>query len=427
MKSGFRAAITSLWLILAVALLLRVSYLRNYVHEHPLQAVSVVPFLFESGNIAHSLAVGNGFSSPFRIETGPTAWMPPIYPLLLAAIFRVFGVYTFHSFIAAASLNIVFVALTCVPIFFAGKRIGGLGLAAGAAWLWVIFPNAILIPVQSMWDASLSAFLGATIFWATLALAESTRVRDWCAYGLLWGFTLMTNATLIALLPFLLGWLAYRAQKQHRQWIGRAALSIAIIVLCCVPWTVRNYEVFHSFVPLRSVLGLQLWLGNNDDTQDIFRAELHPIYDAGERAKYIEMGEIAYMHEKQQSAVEYMLSHATREAHLIARRVISLWSGGTPTPVKDFLNAPSLWFRFVLIFNVLVAVGSLLGIVILFRSRSLYAFPAAVFPIVFPCAYYLSLVLPRYRLPIDPLVMLLTAVAFRGLFVFRDRAGIGYT
>ena len=133
------------------------------------------------------------------------------------------------------------------------------------------------------------------------------------------------------------------------------------------------------------------------------------------------------MHEKQQSAVEYMLSHPTREAHLIARRVISLWSGGTPTPVKDFLNAPSLWFRFVLIFNVLVAVGSLLGIVILFRSRSLYAFPAAVFPIVFPCAYYLSLVLPRYRLPIDPLVMLLTAVAFRGLFVFRDRAGIGYT
>jgi 4-amino-4-deoxy-L-arabinose transferase-like glycosyltransferase len=413
---------TSLWLILAVALLLRVGYLRNYVHEHPRQAVSVVPFLFESGNIAHSLAVGNGFSSPFRVETGPTAWMPPVYPLLLAAIFRICGVYTFHSFIAAAGLNIIFVTLTCVPIFFAGKRIGGLGLAAGAAWLWAIFPNAILIPIQSMWDASLSAFLVATIFGATLALAESTRVRDWCAYGLLWGLTLMTNATLIALLPLLLGWLAYRAQKKRRQWIGRAALSIGIIVLCCVPWTVRNYEVFHTFVPLRSVLGLQLWLGNNDDTQDIFRAELHPIYDAGERTKYIEMGEIAYMHEKQQAAVEYMRSHPAREAHLIGRRIISLWSGGTPTPVKDFLNVPSLWFRFVLLSNVLVAVGALLGIVILFRSRSVYAFPAAVFPIVFPCAYYLSLVLPRYRLPIDPLVMLLTAVAFQRLFALRDRA-----
>jgi hypothetical protein len=96
MKIGFRAVATSLWIILAIALLLRVGYLWNYTHEHPQQAVAVVPFLFESGNIAHSLAVGNGFSSPFRVDTGPTAWLPPIYPLLLAGIFRTFGSYTFH-------------------------------------------------------------------------------------------------------------------------------------------------------------------------------------------------------------------------------------------------------------------------------------------------------------------------------------------
>jgi 4-amino-4-deoxy-L-arabinose transferase-like glycosyltransferase len=422
MKKGFWAATTSLWLILAVALLLRVGYLWNYEHAHPRQAVSAIPFLFESGNIAHSLAVGNGFSSPFRVETGPTAWMPPVYPLLLAGVFRVFGIYTFHSFIAAASLNIFFVTLACVPIFFAGKRIGGLGLAAGAAWLWAVFPNAVLQPVQSMWDGSLSALLVATIFCATLALAGSARVRDWCAYGLLWGVTLMTNATLIALLPLLFGWLAYRTHKQQRPWFGRVALSIGIAVLCCALWTIRNYETFHSFVPLRSGLGLQLWLGNNDGTQDIFRAERHPIYDAGERAKYIEMGEVAYMHEKQSEAVQYMLAHPAREAHLIGRRIISLWSGGTPTPVKDFLNVPSPWFRFVLLFNVIAALGALLGIVILFRRRSVYAFPAAVFPIVFPWAYYLTLVLPRYRLPIDPIVMLFTAVAIERMLTSRGAA-----
>ena len=415
MKIGFRAVAASLWLILAIALLLRVGYLWSYTYEHPRQAVSVVPFLFESGNIAHSLAVGNGFSSPFRVDTGPTAWLPPIYPLLLAGIFRTFGSYTFHSFIAAALLNISFATLTCVPIFFAGKRIGGLGVAAGAAWLWAVFPNAILIPVQSMWDASLSALLVAAIFCATLALAESSRVRDWCAYGLLWGITLMTNATLAALLPLLLGWVAYRSHKQRRPWFGRLALSIGIVVLCCLPWTIRNYEIFHTFVPLRSGFGLQLWLGNNDDTKDIFRAELHPIYNADERARYIQMGETAYMQEKQQQGVEYMTAHPAREAHLIGNRIISVWSGGTPTPVKDVLNVPSLWFRFVLLFNVIAAMGALIGIVILFRRRSVYAFPAAVFPVVFPWAYYLTLVLPRYRTPIDPIVMLLAAIAFGSL------------
>ena len=419
MGKRFRAVATSLWFIVAVALFLRVGYLWNYAHDHPRRAVSVVPFLFESGNIAHSLAVGNGFSSPFRVDTGPTAWMPPVYPLILAGVFRVFGVYTFGSFVAAASLNILFATLACVPIFFAGKRMGGLGVAAGAAWLWAVFPNAILIPVQSMWDASLSALLAAAIFWATLALAESSRMRNWCAYGLLWGLTLMTNATLIALLPLLFGWFPYRIHKKHRPWLGQIALSIAIAVLCCIPWTVRNYKTFHTFVPLRSVLGLQLWLGNNDDTQDIFRAELHPIYDATERAKYIDMGEIAYMHQKQLEALQYMETHPAREAHLISRRIISLWSGGTPTPVSDFLNVPSLWFRFVLLFNVVVTVGALLGIVILFVRRSVYAFPAAVFPVVFPWAYYLSLVLPRYRLPIDPIVMLLTAITLERIFASR--------
>ena len=257
----FRAAATSLWLIMLVALALRLGYMWQFQSIHPRQGVSVIPFLFESGNIAHSLATGHGFSSPFRVDTGPTAWMTPLFPLLLAAIFRIFGAYTFHAWAATVLLNISCCTLACIPIYFAAKRIGGIALAAGAAWLWAIFPNAILMPVESMWDACISALLVATILWATLALerAESTdsqRLRNWCAYGLLWGVALMFNATLAALFPFLAGWLAYRANQQNRVWLKNAAAAVVIIILCCVPWTIRNYRVFHHFVPLRSVLGL---------------------------------------------------------------------------------------------------------------------------------------------------------------------------
>ena len=424
MKKAFRAATTSLWLILLISLLLRVGFLWQYQDDHPRQAVSVVPFLFESGNIAHSLATGQGFASPFRVNTGATAWMPPVYPLLLAAIFRIFGLYTFNSFLAAALLNIFCTSLTCVPLFFAGKRIAGLGVAATAAWLWAIFPNAILIPVESMWDASLSALLVATIFWATIALSESQRVRDWATCGLLWGVTLLTNATLIALLPLLFAWLAFRAHQTNRKWLNNLAISVGIVLLCCIPWTIRNYKIFHTFVPLRSGLGLQLWLGNNDNTRDISRAEHHPIYDAAERAQYVQMGEVAYMHQKQSEAVHYMLSHPARETHLVTRRIISFWSGGTPTPLKDFLNVDSTWFRFVLLFNLLAAFGTLLGIIFLILHRSPFWFPAAIFPLVFPWAYYLSLVLPRYRLPIDPVVLLLAAIALETLFRAKNRSGL---
>jgi Dolichyl-phosphate-mannose-protein mannosyltransferase len=411
--NAFRAVATSLWLVMFVALAIRLGYMWQFQHIHPRRAVSVIPFLFESGNIAHSLATGHGFSSPFRVDTGPTAWMTPLFPLLLAGIFRLFGAYTFHAWAATVLVNISCCTLACVPIYYAGKRIGGLGLAAGATWLWTIFPNAILLPVESMWDASISALLAATILWATLALAESQRLRDWCAYGLLWGIALMCNATLAGLFPFLAGWLVYRARQQKRDWFKNAAAAVAILVLCCVPWTVRNYRVFHQFVPLRSVLGLQLWLGNNDQTQDIFRGDLHPIYNSAEREKYISMGEIAYMQQKKQQAVAYIFSHPAREVRLLTYRAISIWSGGTPYPLEDFIGTPSLRFRGVLAFNLIAALGTLCGIIILFRERSPFAIPAAAFPLIYPWAYYLTLALPRYRLPIDPIVMLLLAVSMQ--------------
>src|SRR5208283_2346702 len=126
-----RAVVTSLWLIMLVALALRLGYMWQFQSIHPRQGVSVIPFLFESGNIAHSLATGHGFSSPFRVDTGPTAWMTPLFPLLLAGIFRIFGVYTFHAWAATVLLNISCCTLACIPIYYAAKRIGGIALAAG--------------------------------------------------------------------------------------------------------------------------------------------------------------------------------------------------------------------------------------------------------------------------------------------------------
>src|ERR1051326_7918781 len=60
------------------------------------------PFFFgmETGSIARSLASGEGFASPFRGSTGPTAWIAPIYPALCAAIFKLLAVYSQASAIA---------------------------------------------------------------------------------------------------------------------------------------------------------------------------------------------------------------------------------------------------------------------------------------------------------------------------------------
>lgn len=414
MRRRVRVAATSIAVIVVVATGLRAVFLWNYAARNPRQALSAIPFLFESGNIAYSVATGHGFSSPFRVDTGPTAWMTPVYPLVLAGIFRVFGTYTFASFIAVATVNSLATAFACVPIFYTGKRIAGLGIGAGAAWLWAVFPNAIQIPATSMWDASIEALLTAAILWATVALAQQDkgeRVFAWIGYGILWGIALMTSATLAGLLPFLFGWLAYRDYKSGHKRLAKLVLAALTAALCCVPWTARNYRVFHAFVPLRSILGLQLWVGNNPEASDVWLGTQHPIHDAAERAEYVSMGEIAYTRAKERDAIRYMTAHPAREAYLIWRRFLAFWSGGTPHPVEDFLRAHSAWFRFVLLFNIAVAAGTLVGIAALPGPRSSYWFPLAIFPLIYPWAYYLTVVLPRYSLPIDPAAMLLSAIA----------------
>ena len=290
----------------------------------------------------------------------------------------------------------------------------GAGLGAGAAWLWAIFPNAILLPFESMWDACLSALLAATILWTTLALVESRRAPEWLAYGLLWGFTLMTNPTLVCLLPFLLAWLAYQEYREGRSWLAKPLLALGVAILCCVPWTLRNYDAFHTFVPLRSTLGLQLWVGNNAQSNREQTNLVHPLNNQNERAKYVAMGEIAYMHQKQRQAIEFIQSHPRQSAALTANRFIVFWTGGTPDPLKDFERIHSNWSRYVLIFDICAGIGAALGIALLLGRRSMFAFPLAMFPLVFPCAYYLSVALPRYRLPIDPAVLLLAATALSG-------------
>lgn len=409
-------AASSLALVLVVALAFRVGYLwhRQSVTSH--YVLSTIAFLYEPGNIAYSLATGAGFSSPFRVPTGPTAWQAPIYPILLSFIFRLFGTYTFAAFLAAVSFNILCSVLACLPIFAAGTRIAGRTIGLMAAWLWAIFPNAFVIPTDWIWDTCLSALLAATILWATLAVADSRRLGAWGAYGLLWGVALMTNPTMLSALPLLLGWMVFRTWKSQSNATGlkifcrRAFISLVIIVLCCVPWTVRNYIVFHSFIPFRSVLGLQLWLGNNDAYRERFPGQLHPLDNASERERYVAMGEVAYMHEKQDLAIRWIFSHPRRETELFEQRFLATWAG-TSAPWKDFFSTDSLFIRFVFLANISAAMLGLAGIVVLLIKRNRFTFPAAVLPVIFPFAFYLSQALLRYRHPIDPIVMILCAIS----------------
>jgi len=415
MKETLRKLATSLLLIVVVALATRSAFAWYEERQISAQALSLVPFQTETGHIAYSIASGKGFSSPFQRDSGPTAWLAPVYLYLLAGIFKLFGIYTLRSFFAALFLNILWSAVACVPIFYAGKRISGLGVASAAAWLWAFFPNAIIIPFEWIWDTSLSVFLVATLLWATLKIAESRRLRDWCLYGFLWGIALLTNPAIATLCPVLLAWAAYRNRDSASAWFVRPALAAGITVLCCVPWTIRNYVQFHQFIPLRSNFAFELYIGNNENYDEQHRFRPGAITQDREILRYLHMGETAFMEEEKRKAIAFIEGHPRIEMWLIMQRFVDFWTG-TATPLAAFRQADSLWLRLILLCNDAAPLGAVLGIAVLLATKNSYAWPVAGIPLLFPLLYYVTHTSLRYRHPIDPLVVLLAAIGMHGIW-----------
>ena len=412
MRSWLSQLGRSLLLIFIVALCLRCAFLFHQARLIPAEALASVPFQNEVGNVADSLAHGQGFCCLFRQPTGPTAWLAPVYPLLIAAIFKLFGSFTVASFYAAALMNCLFSALACFPLFHAGKRIAGVGVAAAACWVWAVFPSGIMMPFEWIWDPSLSALLAAALLWATLHVAGSWRACDFALYGLLWAVSLLTNPNLGALLPFFLGWMAYRQLRSGTSRLTPLVVVLAVLFACCLPWTIRNAAQFHRLIPVRSNFSYELWSGNNEIFDEHSRA-VNRITRYEQTRRYAQLGENAFLDEKWKQATAFIHTHPVLYAQLFGRRIVATWLG-SESPWQLFSRSDSLLVRAILLWNAITLLGMIGGLLRLLAARNPFFFPVAVFPLVFPITFYIAHTSLRHRHPCDPIIALLVAIALLG-------------
>ena len=151
------------------------------------------PFVLEHwafGRIGRSLATGHGFGNPMA-STGPSALLPPIYPYILAAIFKLFGVYTKSSIIAALVFNGIISSATCIPIYYLAKKNFGERAAKWAGWGWALSPYGIYYGADWAWSTPLITLLLCCLFLWSLNLEEDSRATRWFAFGLVTGAAIL--------------------------------------------------------------------------------------------------------------------------------------------------------------------------------------------------------------------------------------------
>ncbi len=236
----------------------------------------------EATRIAWALVSGFGFSSPWPgTPLVATAQQPPLYPFVLAAIFKLAGTYSYASLWIAISLNALLAALSAVLILQIGSRIFGSTVGVAAAWIWAGWVYEVAVSIR-IWESTLSTLfllIGLSMVWR---MADSHRFREWLGFGALAGFASLSNTTLLAAFLCLWGWMALREHRRNASFARYLFASIAVCVLIVLPWTIRNYRAFHRLVPLRDNLGLELWVGNHPGVTHLYQFDRDfPLLDSG--------------------------------------------------------------------------------------------------------------------------------------------------
>jgi len=367
-------------------------------------------FGWEMGRIGRSIALGKGFSSPYEGNTGPTAWEPPLYPYLIAGVFKIVGIYTCASAWALLSINSLFSALTTIPIFLIAHTTFGPRVALWSARSWALNPWVWYWSVHWIWDTTFTPLILALIFLVALEMEQWPGWRGWAIFGALWGVGALLNPAMLSFLPFCSLWVWQRRYKCGLPSLAGVALSSCVFCLVLTPWLVRNYEVFGRFIFIRDDFGLIFHLGNGDMADGIL-VRLQPNLSQVELEKFQRMGELDYSADCKRRALDWIRAHPRQFAVISLKRFFYFWNG-----VPRETNSRAPWdFR-----NSLFLASSVLalwGLGRALRQKRHGAWLFAGLVASYPTIYYIVFAHARFRHPIEPELFIL------GVFLLSEVRG----
>jgi hypothetical protein len=435
--SRFQAPSSMFW----VGFLIRVLYL-TLAHTYRIRlGQDHLQFGWEMGRIARALATGHGFADPFTGHTGPTAWAPPLYPLFIAAVFKIFGVYTATSAWVILTINSIFSAATSAVIYeIAARCFQTLGptrarkIALWSGWLWALHPAAMQYAVRWIWDMAITTFLFSKLLAIALRVravgenpenpedvsatsnqAEPQTTACWAIFGILSGLIALLNSTIVLFIPICGLWMLLGAAKRKSP-VTRILLNVTVagtlFFACLAPWMIRNYHVFHALIPLRGNFGAELNASVQESNDGFSWGPTIPICEqCPEYQSYKQMGERAYVKQQGELASQHIRTHKRRFLQLALKRFYFYWVS-VPHPIEH--GAWGVWNELFRVLNYsFLSLAALLGLALALKRR----IPAAVlFAWAFallPLTYYFVTVQARFRSPLEPIMTILAVYLFQ--------------
>ena len=353
----------------------------------------------EYDSLAISIIKGEGLKGESFLGGVARSYRPPLYPLFLALIYRIFG----HSPLAVRIVQSILSSLLTVLIFsFTEKMVNK--RAAILAGLGSCFYPEFVYYSGTLRPTILHTFL----LFVSLYLIFSRKVRDY-----LWGGVFFALATLTRAITFYFAFtlplwvtLSWGGKEFRKSFLFLLSFFTIMSI-----WAGRNYRINRDFLFTSYEAGYSLWLGHNPLTLKRERGEIElPHCYFPEDKIYLSLSEKEKNRYFKRKAFKYMKE---KPGEFLLSLLIQLKNFYRPFPHPRYISR--IYVIVGGVFTIPLFAFALYGI---FLSRKEAKKYLLLYSLI---AYYtlLSILFPvviRYRIPIIPYFIFFASVGMVNLF-----------
>lgn len=365
----------------------------------------------------------------------PTVDRAPLWPFVIAAIDRLIGP---QDILVRLVLCLVGSG-TCALLYLFGKGLFGERIGIFAGIVGAIYPF-LYVYDGLLYSESLYIFLLLAFCYTLYHLQRTPHLSLMVTSGVLLGLLSLTRPNGIALLGLFVVWAGAMGWIRVLSWriAIKSVLVVALLSLVFIaPWTIRNYKVTHTLVPVAVGDGKVLLGAYNYETAD-------PIYQHGyyaglwiipsESTPWIASRfpkdcarscEVTRDNTYKADALQWIQEHLSSMPFLLGQHFVNTWEvvpQEADLAINRFPDRDSSRFVVLMMETItpIVFALALLGFVVTSeRWRDLlFVYFMILLTVVQSVVYY---GIPRFRAPIEPLLILLAAGAIWWIVTYSSK------
>ena len=360
---------------------------------------------FDYDGLATRLIEGKGYVND---DGEITAFRAPGYPYFLAAIYSVFG----HQFLAVRIVQCLLDAVSIVVIFFIAQLIFNRRVAVISAAIFIVYP-LFVYTASTFFPTTVFILLVSVAMFLILSIEQKGALFKAVLLGVVLGLAALTVPTVLAFVPFAIVWILFRQPRFSFESFLTSSLVFLSLVLTLSPWLLRNYKIYHKPFVIATNGGYNFWMGNNQwataSSGNMIEIPTYLREKLNQAGSDTEKESIYYQH-----AFEFIKNHPRRFISLTFQKALNLWRL-YPTPGTGYKTKALLSKIFGSVSYGPVLVFAILGIFLSWRQKKKYSVLFILLFFSFTMMYALFIAKVRFRLPLDPFLIVLASYGAKSM------------